>query len=89
MLYVLLTTYTFPRYEVDNTKTRGTYVGCRELCLTQTPRCKGFSFKPQGNCRLYEDSLAGRVVEGPRAGVYDHNQVDCAFIAPPTRATSA
>ena len=69
-----------PRYDYDNTKTRGSYAGCREFCL-KDQRCKGFGYKDGGNCRLFDVSLAGRVSPDP-AYPYIHYQNDCTFVAP-------
>ena len=70
----------FPRYKSDNTKTRGNYAACRELCLSET-KCRGFGYKDGGNCRLFEVSLAGRVSPDPDYP-YIHYQNDCTFVAP-------
>ncbi|CAK1361409.1 uncharacterized protein RHO25_005004 [Cercospora beticola] len=64
--------------EVDTSKTKGNYVGCREYCL-EDPRCKGFAFKDGSNCRKYAVSIQDRVGTGPSSGVYNHHYVDCRF----------
>jgi hypothetical protein len=68
------------RYKADIMKTRGNYARFRELCLSEA-KCRGFGYKDEGNCRLFEVSLAGRV--SPDATYpYIHYQSDCIFIAP-------
>lgn len=62
-------------YFADTSKTKGTYAGCRGVCLSDA-RCKGFGYKNNGNCQLYDVSLAGKVK--PKAdSPYIQYQVDC------------
>lgn len=47
-------------YRADTSKTKGNYEACRAVCLAES-QCKGFGFKKEGNCQLYDVSLAGKV----------------------------
>ncbi|GIZ37204.1 hypothetical protein CKM354_000066000 [Cercospora kikuchii] len=70
----------------------GTYPKCRAKCLSDNAsqqKCKGFSFKPGGNCRLFDVSLAGRVGTKPTSGIYVHHQEDCTFGALPPSVAPA
>lgn len=62
-------------YYADISKTKGTYAGCRGVCLADQ-RCKGFGYKDGGNCQLYDVSLDGKVKAKPE-WAYIQYQVDC------------
>ncbi|RBR21760.1 uncharacterized protein FIESC28_04750 [Fusarium coffeatum] len=62
-------------YRADITKTKGTYEGCRGVCLSDS-RCKGFGYKDGGNCQLYDVSLEGKVKPKPD-WPYIQYRVDC------------
>ncbi|KAM0209439.1 hypothetical protein ACHAQI_006486 [Fusarium lateritium] len=62
-------------YYADITKTKGTYAGCRGVCLADE-KCEGFGYKDGGNCQLYDVSLDGKVKAKPE-WAYIQYQVDC------------
>ncbi|KAJ4326757.1 hypothetical protein N0V84_002878 [Fusarium piperis] len=62
-------------YKADISKTKGNYKDCRALCISE-PACKGFGFKNNGNCQLYDVSLAGKV-KANADSPYIQYQLDC------------
>ena len=65
-------------YKAINEKAAGNYVACRQLCLNDAGVCKGFGYKQDAKCQLYDVSLSGKV-KADSTSPYIQWPLDCAF----------
>jgi hypothetical protein len=63
-------------YKADNSAAAGSYTACRQLCLNEGGRCRGFGYKQGAKCQLYETTLAGKV-KADATSPYIQWQMDC------------
>lgn len=64
-------------YKAVNTKAAGNYAACRQECLNEAGKCKGFGYKQDAKCQLYDVTLVGKV-KADSTSPYIHWPMDCA-----------